>query len=95
MQNIKYTAPGWFAHIEASIRFKALPIHFCIQTPRVVPTLHYLYEVSFEEFRSRLGSGEATLRDVDPEGRSVLHVSTSLYFCCTTRVSTSVACESC
>ena len=30
VQSIKYTAPGWFAHVEASIRFQAFPIHFCI-----------------------------------------------------------------
>ena len=75
MQNIKYTAPAWFAHIEATIQFEALPVHFCIQTPRVVPSLNYLYYISFDEFRIKLSTHELTLYDIEPKGRSVLHAS--------------------
>ena len=75
MQNIKYTAPGWFAHVEATIRFEAVPVHFCIQTPRVVPTLNYLKWISFDEFKIKLSNREVTLCDIEPKGRSVLHAS--------------------
>ena len=75
IQNIQWTAPGWFAHIEATIRFKTFPVHFCIQTPRVVPSLHHLTWISLDEFKIQLSTRELTLCDVDPEGESVLHVS--------------------
>ena len=78
MQNIKYTAPRWFAHVEATIRFEAVPVHFCIQTPRVVPSLRYLYEISFDEFKVKLSTRELTLCDVQSDGVSVLHVSLRL-----------------
>ena len=75
VQNVKYTAPVWFARIEATIQFEALPVHFCIQTPRVVPSLYYLYDISFDEFRIKLSTRELTLCDVQSDGFSVLHVS--------------------
>ena len=75
MQNVKYTAPVWFARIEATIQFEALPVHFCIQTPRVVPSLNYLYHISFDEFKVKLSTRVLTLCDVQPDGFSVLHVS--------------------
>ena len=75
IQNIKYTAPEWFVHVEATIRFEAFPVHFCIRTPRVVPSLGYLGWISFDEFRIKLSTRELTLCDVDPDGRCVLHVS--------------------
>ena len=74
-ENVKYTVPGWFAHVEATIRFEAFPIHFVIQTPRVVPSLDCLWWMNFDEFRIKLSTRELTLCDVDPSGRSVLHVS--------------------
>ena len=74
IQKIKYTAPGWFAHVEATIRFEAVPVHFCIQTPRVVPTLNYLYWIDFDDFRIKLSNRDLTLYDVEPNGFSVLHV---------------------
>ena len=75
VQNIKYTAPAWFARIHATIEFEVLPVHFCIQTPRVVPSLRFLSEISFDEFRIKLSTCELTLCDVEPNGLSVLHVS--------------------
>ena len=75
VQNIKYTAPGWFAHVEATIRFESFPVHFCIQTPRVVPSLRFLLNISFDEFKVKLSTRELTLCDVEPNGLSVLHVS--------------------
>ena len=75
VQNIKYTTPGWFAHVEATIRFEAIPVHFCIQTPRVVPSLVFLLDSSFDEFKIKLSTRELTLCDVQPDGFSVLHVS--------------------
>ena len=74
VQNIKYTAPGWFAHIEATIRFEVIPVHFCIQTPRTVPSLRFLWDISFDEFKMKLLTRELTLCDVQPNGLSVLHV---------------------
>ena len=75
VQSIKYTAPGWFARIEATIQFEAVPVHFCIQTPRVVPSLEFLFTISFDEFKVKLSTRELTLCDVEPDGFSVLHVS--------------------
>ena len=75
MQNIKYTAPGWFVQVEATIRCEAFPVHFCIQTPRVVPSLAYLGYISFDEFKVKLSNRELTTCDVEPDGFSVLHVS--------------------
>ena len=75
VQNIKYTAPGWFLQVEATIRCEAFPVHFCIQTPRIVPSLRFLVNISFEEFRIKLSTRELTLCDVQPNGMSVLHVS--------------------
>ena len=75
VQNVKYTAPAWFAHVEATIRFEAVPVHFCIQTPRLVPSLRFLYTISFDEFKMKLSTRELTLCDVQPNGISVLHVS--------------------
>ena len=75
IQTIKYTAPGWFVQVETMIRFQAFPIHFCIQTPRTVPSLTFLWHISFDDFKVKLSTGELTLCDVQPNGFSVLHVS--------------------
>ena len=75
IQKIKYTVPGWFVQVEATIRFETFPVHFCIQTPRVVPTLNYLYWIDFDDFRIKLSNRDLTLCDVEPNGISVLHVS--------------------
>ena len=75
VQNVRYTAPRWFAHVEATIRFEAFPVHFCIQTPRTIPSLRFLWDISFDEFKIKLTTREMTLCDVEPNGFSVLHVS--------------------
>ena len=75
VQNVKYTAPAWFARIEATIQFEVLPVQFCIQTPRTVPSLRFLLDISFDEFKIKLSTRELTLCDVQPDGISVLHVS--------------------
>ena len=75
IQKIKYTVPGWFLQVEATIRCEAFPIHFKIQTPRVVPSLRFLSRISFDEFKIKLSTRELTLYDVEPKGRSVLHAS--------------------
>ena len=75
VQNIKYTAPAWFARIHATIQFEVLPVHFCIQTPRVVSSLNYLWEITIDEFRIKLSTRELTVCDVEQNGLSVLHVS--------------------
>ena len=75
MQDIKYTAPGWFARIEATIQFEVLPVQFCIQTPHTVPSLLFLLHISFDEFKMKLSTRELTLCDVEPNEFSVLHVS--------------------
>ena len=75
VQTIRYTAPRWFAQVEATIRFEAFPLHFCIQTPRVVPSLEFLLRISFDDFKIKLSTRELTLCDVEPDGFSVLHAS--------------------
>ena len=79
-QTIQYYPPVWCA-VEGSIRFKAFPIHFCIQTPRVVPSLRYLFYINFDDFRMKLSSRELTIFDVESNGESVLHVRPSLFQC--------------
>ena len=76
-QTVQYHPPTWFAYVEASIRFEAFPIHFCIQTPRVVPTgtLRRLGVISVSDFMRKLSLREITIHDVEPSGASVLHVS--------------------
>ena len=74
VQVVKYYAPIWFAHIEASIRFEALPIQFVIQTPRVVPSLRTLGHMTFRELQTGLSTRQITLHDVDENGCTVLHV---------------------
>lgn len=83
VQTIFYYPPIWFAQVEASIRFEAFPLYFCIQTPRVVSpgSLLSLAYISFDEFRHMLSTREITLHDVTPDGFSVLHVSLGLSQC--------------
>ena len=73
-QTIRYYPPAWFAHVEASIRFEVFPVHFCIQTPRIVSSLRFLGSISFDDFRMRVSSRDLTVFDVEPNGKSVLHV---------------------
>ena len=72
--HVKGYLPTWFAEVEATFRFPKVFIHLTIQTPRVVPSLHHLLSITSNEFRTKLSTGEVTLRDVQPDGLSVLHV---------------------
>ena len=74
---IRYCCPTWFAEIDANIRLSCLPIHFCIQTPRVVQKLVWLHSATLEEVRQKLQDRELTVNDVTPNGLSALHVSAS------------------
>lgn len=74
LMTIQYFVPTWFMQTEASIRCEAIPLHFCIQTPRVVEDLSFLGNVSLDGFKMMLSTGRATLNDVEPNGYSVLHV---------------------
>ena len=71
---VRYYPPVWFAHVEASIRFATFPIHFCIQTPRVVASLRHLRKMTMAEFKRKLSLREITIHDVEPNGFSMLHV---------------------
>ena len=75
---IKYWCPNWFAQISVELQTQCIPVHFCIQTPRVVPSLRYLNSISCHEFLIKLSTRELTLCDVEPNGFSVLHVSLRL-----------------
>ena len=75
IQKIKYCAPIWLARVQATIQFEAFPVHFCIETPRVVPSLLSLENITCDEFKIKLSTRELTLQDVEPDGFSVLHVS--------------------
>lgn len=55
-------------------------MHFCIQTPRVVTSLKYLFYISFDNFRIKLSTCEITLHDVTQNGDSVLHVRLTLTY---------------
>lgn len=74
LMTIRYYLPTWFAEVDATIRFKAFPLHFCIQTPRVVESLGFLVGASMDEIQIKLSTREMTVNDVDREGLSVLHV---------------------
>ena len=72
---IKYCCPSWFAQINAEIRSETIPVKFCIQTPRVVKTLDWLFNASYKDVKARLYSRELTVNDVDLGGYTVMHVS--------------------
>ena len=74
VHTVRYYLPTWFAHVEASIRFQAFPIYFCIQTPKVVRSLQSLYNINFQEFQRSLSSRELSILDVEQDGFSILHV---------------------
>ena len=77
LTTIKYFAPRWFLGIEANILFECLPIHFYIQTPRVVPSLCLIDNEGLDGIRRMLDARRITLSDVEPDGRTILHVSGS------------------
>ena len=75
----RYYCPTWFAEIDAKIRFNCLPVHFCIQTPRVVQNLDWLAWATLDEVKQKLSSRELTVNDVEPNRYSALHVSPSAF----------------
>ncbi len=78
---IKYCCPTWFAQINAEIRTERVPIHFVIQTPKIVQSLAWIDHATLDEVRQKLWSRELTVNDVDLNGCSVVHVSTSFFRC--------------
>lgn len=74
LRTIEYLLPTWFAQVEASIRFEALPVHVLIQTPRVVESLDFLLDISLDDFKQRLSTRSLTIHDTQPNGQSVVHV---------------------
>ncbi|PSR74278.1 hypothetical protein PHLCEN_2v9973 [Hermanssonia centrifuga] len=71
--------PYWFARIEMQMRFEMLPVHFCIQTPRVNTDIKWhlgrmVLERGADVFKELLRSRRVTINDVDENGYSLLHV---------------------
>ncbi len=61
------------------MRFEALPVHFCIQTPRVNSELNGELSMMVQErgadvLKELLYSRRATINDVSTYGQSLLHV---------------------
>ena len=75
---IRWLPPGWFARVKADISFQSLPVHFVIQTPRLVESLQFVYNLSFEELKMKLSTRELTVNDVQSNGLNILHVGLSL-----------------
>ncbi len=76
---VRSSLPYWFAQVEMQMRFEALPVHFCIQTPRVNPEIDWrlslmVLERGADVFKELFYSGQATISDVDVYGLSLLHV---------------------
>ena len=68
----------WFKRAATVIRPWSCYINFIIQTPRVVPSLHFLYDISLDEFRRKLLSREITVNDTEEDGLTILHVRVTL-----------------
>lgn len=79
---IKYHCPAWFAHINAEIRTECIPVHFCIQTQRVVMDLGWLEFATLDTVKQKLSNRELAVNDVQSNGVTVLHVSTHFLECC-------------
>lgn len=77
LSTIKWYLPRWFAQVHAEVSFQSLPVHFVIQTPRVVQSLDFMYRLSFRELKIKLSNRELTVNDVEPSGFTVLHVCSS------------------
>lgn len=82
LTTIKFFLPSWFAEVDATIRFNAFPVHFTIQTPRVVQSLDYLNGVTVDDVKRLLSNREMTLLDVEPDGGTILHVRTCIIMVC-------------
>ncbi|THG93512.1 hypothetical protein EW026_g7742 [Hermanssonia centrifuga] len=80
LMEVRSLLPYWFARVEMQTRVEALPVHFCIQTPRVNRDLGtHLNRMAFESradvFKELLYSRRVTINDVDTNGRSLLHLA--------------------
>ncbi|PSS37789.1 hypothetical protein PHLCEN_2v356 [Hermanssonia centrifuga] len=80
LMDVKYYFPSWFVQIEMDVRFEALPVHFYIRTPRIVPNLaedivewFYFEGADPNELRRCLAFRHFTVNDIDPNGHSILH----------------------
>ncbi|THH01387.1 hypothetical protein EW026_g1325 [Hermanssonia centrifuga] len=78
LMQVRSSLPYWFAQVEMQMRFEALPVHFCIQTPRVNPEIDWrlslmVLERGADVFKELFYSGQATISDVDVYGLSLLH----------------------
>lgn len=74
LKTVKYYLPTWFAQVEASVRFEALPLHFYIQTPRVVNSLDFLDTIGSDDLKQMLSARQITLHDTQADGYSLIHV---------------------
>ncbi|PSS37303.1 hypothetical protein PHLCEN_2v853 [Hermanssonia centrifuga] len=80
LMEVRSSLPYWFARVEMQTRVEALPVHFCIQTPRVNPEINdklsgTVLEGGADVFKELLYSRRATINDVDTKGRSLLHLA--------------------
>ncbi|PSR72025.1 hypothetical protein PHLCEN_2v12091 [Hermanssonia centrifuga] len=78
LMQVRSSLPYWFARVKMQMRFEALPVHFCIQTPRVNPEIDWrlslmVLERGADVFKELFYSGQATISDVDVYGLSLLH----------------------
>ena len=71
---IRRWLPTWFARTEAVIRSRSLPLQFIMQTPRIVPSLQFLYSISLDDFRTQLMKKQITVNDMEQDSFTVLHV---------------------
>ena len=74
LTTIKVCLPSWFAEVDARIRFQAFPVHFIIQTPRVVENLALLDYATLDDVKRMLVERRLTIHDVARNGESVVHV---------------------
>ncbi|PSR77195.1 hypothetical protein PHLCEN_2v8024 [Hermanssonia centrifuga] len=77
MTTLKYFFPSWFIAVDMKIRLESFPVQFCLQTPRRVshtsPLFLAIAHSDIEGVRELLLSHRASVNDVDPHGRGVLH----------------------
>ncbi len=79
LMEVRSSLPYWFAQVYMQIRIKVVPVHFCIQTPRVNPEIDdelgwKALEGGADVFQELLYSRRATINDVNTYGWSLLHV---------------------
>ncbi|PSR72024.1 hypothetical protein PHLCEN_2v12090, partial [Hermanssonia centrifuga] len=80
LMQIRSSLPYLFAQVYMQIRIKVIPVHFCIQTPRVNPDLdtklgRMVLERGADVFKELLYSRRATINDVDNNGYNLLYLA--------------------